>query len=87
MIRVLTVATLLACLAVVAPGAPAVAKADGATLERVIIVMRHGIKRPNSDPPLPKRLTDQAWPVWRVPPAALTPHGEQAIARIADFDV
>ncbi|MDV6330036.1 histidine-type phosphatase [Asticcacaulis sp. 201] len=86
MIRALTIATLLACLAVVAPGATAVAKADGATLERVVIVMRHGIKRPNSDPPLPQRLTPQVWPVWPVPPAALTPHGEQAIARIADFD-
>ncbi|WP_349322811.1 histidine-type phosphatase [Asticcacaulis sp. MM231] len=84
--RILTFALLFACLAVVTPCSTASAQENGFTLERVVILMRHGIKRPNNDPPLPKRFTDQAWPVWRVPPAGLTPHGEQAIARIADFD-
>ncbi|WP_139159722.1 histidine-type phosphatase [Asticcacaulis taihuensis] len=83
--RILTFATLFLCLAVL-PHSTAYAKNKNLTLERVVILMRHGIKRPNSDPPLPAGLTNQAWPAWTVPPASLTPHGEQVIARIAEFD-
>lgn len=83
--RILTFATLFLCLAAL-PHSAAFAKDKDLTLERVVILMRHGIKRPNNDPPLPRELTDQAWPVWTVPPASLTPHGEQVIARIAEFD-
>ncbi len=83
--RILTFATLFLCLAAL-PHSTAFAKEKSPTLERVVILMRHGIKRPNSNPPLPRELTDQAWPVWTVPPASLTPHGEQVIARIAEFD-
>ncbi len=68
------------------PQASAQASDKAMTLERVVIVMRHGIKRPNSNPPLQVNLTGQTWPTWSVPPAWLTPHGEQAIARVADFD-
>lgn len=67
-------------------GSQACAKDKAMTLERVVILMRHGIKRPNSNPPLPVSFTSQAWPDWTVPPGWLTPHGEQAIARVAAFD-
>ena len=61
--RILTFATFLLCLAAL-PHPAAFAKDKKPTLERVVILMRHGIKRPNNDPPLPRELTDQAWPVW-----------------------
>ncbi len=67
--------------------APVCARAgEHETLERVVIVMRHGVRPPTKAKPLPDGYTRQAWPQWPVPPGYLTPHGEQAIARIAAFD-
>jgi len=56
------------------------------TLERVVIVMRHGVRPPTKDQPLPPVFTSQPWPKWDVPAGWLTSHGEQAIAKLATFD-
>lgn len=56
------------------------------TLERVVIVMRHGIRPPTKAQPLPAGYARQPWPMWPVQPGWLTPHGEQAIVQLARFD-
>jgi 4-phytase/acid phosphatase len=66
--------------------APALAAAQDMTLERVVIIMRHGVRPPTKDQPLPPVFTTQVWPKWDVPAGWLTSHGEQAIAKLAAFD-
>jgi 4-phytase / acid phosphatase len=68
-------------------GAPA-APASNLELvsDRVVILMRHGIRSPTKQPPLPPGATAQAWPDWPVPPGYLTPHGGRAIGRVGSFD-
>ncbi len=66
---------------------PAMARqADHATLERVVIVMRHGVRPPTKAKPLPDGYTPRAWPAWPVAPGWLTPHGEAAVVLAAQFD-
>ena len=50
------------------------------TLERVVILMRHGIRPPTNAQPLPPEYTN-AWPRWPVEPGLLTPHGAACAAR------
>jgi 4-phytase/acid phosphatase len=56
------------------------------TLERVVLVMRHGIRPPTKDPALPAGVTAGAWPRWPAQPGWLTPHGATAIRLLADYD-
>ncbi len=58
----------------------------GWTLDRVVVVMRHGIRPPTKAEPLPAGEAQQPWPVWDVSWGFLTHHGEQAIAKVADYD-
>lgn len=81
MFKSLSVAAL--CLGLAFPG---LARAQDLTLERVVVVMRHGVRPPTKDQPLPPVFTSQAWPKWDVPAGGLTSHGEQAIAKLAVFD-
>lgn len=55
-------------------------------LERVVLVMRHGIRPPTKAPPLPAGLTTAAWPDWPVPPGYLTPHGAAAVRLLAAYE-
>lgn len=48
--------------------------------------MRHGVRPPTKAVPLPKSTVRDAWPQWSVPPGWLTPHGAQAIGRLAEWD-
>ncbi len=56
------------------------------TLERVVVVMRHGVRPPTRAEPLPAGEASQPWPTWDVDWGYLTNHGAQAVARVADFD-
>ncbi|MFT4073886.1 MAG: histidine-type phosphatase [Asticcacaulis sp.] len=56
------------------------------TLEHVVVIMRHGVRPPTKDQPLPPVYTSQAWPKWDVPAGWLTAHGEKAINRLGAFD-
>lgn len=47
------------------------------TLERVVIVERHGIRAPSKSPEALAKFADHAWPSWPVAPGDLTPHGAQ----------
>ncbi len=83
------VAGILAPLAALALGAiatPARPPADALSVDRVVILMRHGIRPPTKDPAMPARYAAGAWPGWTVKPGWLTPHGAKAIAATGAAD-
>ncbi len=49
--------------------------ASTATLERVVIVQRHGVRAPTKDSASLSRYSAERWPDWPVAVAELTPHG------------
>lgn len=76
----------LACFAL-AVSVPAEAQqAKDWTLERVVVIMRHGVRPPTKAEPLPAGEASQPWPAWDVDWGYLTAHGAEAVARVGDFD-
>lgn len=75
----------LALLAALFAG-PAPARADSWKLDRVVVVMRHGVRPPTKAQPLPEGLAPGPWPTWDVGWGELTHHGERAIALLGAFD-
>jgi len=55
-------------------------------LERVVVIMRHGVRPPTKPEPLPAGEATQPWPTWDVDWGYLTVHGAQAVAKVGDFD-
>jgi len=55
-------------------------------LERVVLLMRHGVRPPTHEPALAPAIAPSAWPVWEVPDGYLTPHGAAAIKLLAAYD-
>lgn len=82
------VAALLAAAA--AAAAPATAREAmapaGLTLDRVVLLMRHGVRPPTKSPPLPQGTANQTWPSWPVAPGYLTPHGAEAVRLVGQYD-
>jgi 4-phytase/acid phosphatase len=73
-----TAAPLLLAPALLLAGASAPIAAKPAaplTLERIVMVMRHGIRPPTKADPLPAGYTADRWPTWPVEPGLLTPRG------------
>src|SRR5215813_6389040 len=58
------------------------AQAD--TLERVVLVSRHGIRPPTRGNEELNKYGEQVWPQWPVAPGELTPHGATALERMGD---
>jgi 4-phytase/acid phosphatase len=56
------------------------------TVERVVMLMRHGIRPPIDVQPISVKYSKMAWPAWSVGPGLLTPHGAKGIARLAAAD-
>lgn len=81
-------ATALAMMvATAASGAPAADRpAAGLKLDRVVLLMRHGIRPPTKVQPMPKGVAADAWPSWPVAPGWLTPHGAAAVTAVANAD-
>ncbi|EJU14574.1 phosphoanhydride phosphohydrolase [Sphingomonas sp. LH128] len=52
---------------------------EGMTLERVVGLMRHGVRPPTKTPPLPDGYAKDAWPKWDVPAGHLTQRGADAL--------
>ena len=76
----------LACFAL-AIALPAQAQqAKDWTLERVVVVMRHGVRPPTKAEPLPAGEAALPWPTWDVDWGYLTNHGAQAVAKVGDYD-
>ncbi|MEG3176497.1 histidine-type phosphatase [Sphingomonas sp. RB3P16] len=59
---------------------------DGLQLERVVIVMRHGVRAPLSGEVPSDTRTAQPWPRWPVADGQLTPHGAAALRLLARHD-
>ncbi|MBL8628472.1 MAG: histidine-type phosphatase, partial [Rhodospirillaceae bacterium] len=55
-------------------------------LERVVMVMRHGIRAPLKSQIMPEGVAAQDWAPWTTPIGNLTPRGAQAIGLMAQYD-
>ncbi len=67
---------------VAAPGV----SAPGWHLDRVVVVMRHGVRPPTKAQALPAGLAPAPWPAWDVGWGELSHHGERAVALLGAFD-
>jgi 4-phytase/acid phosphatase len=79
----------MAALAAAVATGPADAKTiDGASLklERVVMLMRHGIRPPTKAMPIPARYSPDAWPSWSVAPGLLTERGAAGAALLGGAD-
>ncbi|CNH37801.1 AppA family phytase/histidine-type acid phosphatase [Yersinia pekkanenii] len=63
----------------------AVAPPSGYTLERVIILSRHGVRSPTKQTQLINDVTPDKWPQWPVPAGYLTPRGAQLVTLMGGF--
>ncbi|MEN2789440.1 histidine-type phosphatase [Sphingomonas oligophenolica] len=68
-----------------AAGSSAEAK-PGVAVERIVLLMRHGVRPPTKAQPMPVGIAVDAWPAWPVKPGYLTPHGAQAVTLLGGFD-
>lgn len=70
-------------------GTPAVAgtrPADPLVVDRVVLLMRHGVRPPTKTPAMPPEVTPERWPDWPTKPGWLTPHGAAAVAQLGAAD-
>ncbi|MES3153934.1 histidine-type phosphatase [Sphingomonas faeni] len=58
----------------------------GLRVDRVVMLMRHGVRPPTKSPPMPTGTAANAWPEWPVKPGYLTQHGADALRRLAAAD-
>ncbi|WP_145562812.1 AppA family phytase/histidine-type acid phosphatase [Yersinia aldovae] len=65
--------------------APAVAQPAGYTLERVVILSRHGVRSPTKQTQLMNDVTPDKWPQWPVKAGYLTPRGAQLVTLMGQF--
>jgi 4-phytase/acid phosphatase len=54
-------------------------------LERVVMLMRHGVRAPLGDEAA-AGLAVQPWPVWSTPGGVLTPHGQAGVRLLGAYD-
>ena len=80
-LRAVAASALLSAAPVMSAGA-----APGWTLDRVVVVMRHGVRPPTKAEPLPRGLAPAPWPAWDVDWGQLSHHGERAVALLGSFD-
>ncbi|WP_428152390.1 histidine-type phosphatase [Brevundimonas sp.] len=55
-------------------------------LERVVMLMRHGVRPPTKALPTPEGTTDRPWPTWSVDFGELTRHGYDAVRLVGVWD-
>lgn len=77
---------LLAALLAAAPGVALPPAPAGLTVERAVLLMRHGVRPPTKAPPMPAGTAKADWPTWSVKPGYLTAHGAQAIGLLGAHD-
>jgi 4-phytase/acid phosphatase len=65
---------------------PRPAAAEALTVEKTVVLIRHGIRSPSSsERKLFEPITTEAWPKWSVADGALTDHGKEAANRIGEY--
>jgi 4-phytase/acid phosphatase len=69
-----------------AQAAPEPAATGTLKLDRVVLLMRHGVRPSTKFPATPVGTTRQPWPAWSTPAGDLTPHGADAIRRLGSYD-
>jgi 4-phytase/acid phosphatase len=74
-----------ACALLLSPSPTSAAERE-LKLERVVMLMRHGIRSPTSAQPIPARYSPSPWPKWSVGPGLLTERGAKGIALVAAAD-
>ncbi|MBW8753140.1 MAG: histidine-type phosphatase [Sphingomonadales bacterium] len=85
--KILSAALLLAIpLAMTGAAKPRPAPQPPHALERVVMVMRHGIRPPTSAAPAPAGYTGETWPSWPVDYGLLTPRGAQGATLLGAAD-
>ena len=80
---------LLAAMLLAASGCATVAPeatTPGLTPDRIVLLMRHGVRPPTKNPPMKAGIAADPWPSWDVPPGHLTRHGAEAIRLVGAFD-
>lgn len=73
-------------LAVAGAAKPRPAVSPALQLERVVMLMRHGIRPPTSASPAPAGYTSETWPSWPVDYGLLTPRGAQGATLLGAAD-
>ena len=75
------------------PGEPAVAASDAPAaasgtlkLERVVMLMRHGVRSPTKPQVAPEGMADREWPTWSTGFGELTQHGYDAVRLVGAWD-
>ncbi|WP_084582842.1 histidine-type phosphatase [Sphingomonas azotifigens] len=79
----------LAACAAAALLAPLIAEArpqPSSRIERVVLLMRHGVRSPLDGEVPPATRTGQPWPRWSAPAEQVTPHGAEALRALARAD-
>ena len=61
------------------------AAAQGFTLERVVLVSRHGVRAPTDSPALVEFSRSRTWPKWPVRDAYLTLRGKMLASRMGEY--
>lgn len=56
------------------------------TIERVVMLMRHGVRPSTKFPATPEGTTREPWPAWNTAAGDLTPHGAEGVRRLAVYD-
>ncbi|WP_145523432.1 AppA family phytase/histidine-type acid phosphatase [Yersinia rohdei] len=65
--------------------APVITAPAGYTLERVVILSRHGVRSPTKQTQLMNEVTPNKWPQWPVKAGYLTPRGAQLVTLLGAF--
>lgn len=73
-------------LTVATPALAGTRAADPLVVDRVVMLMRHGVRPPTKAPAMPPEVTPERWPDWPTQPGWLTPHGALAVSRLGPVD-
>ena len=68
------------------PVAGSTSAADALKLQRVVMLMRHGVRPPTKAKVTPEGMADQPWPEWQVDYGELTQHGYDAVRLLGAWD-
>ena len=84
-IRLLSILLLSTLLAGLSPAAAQIPIPPGWQAERVVVLIRYGVRSPLESNEELDRQAATPWPVWPVPPGYLTPHGAELMRLIGGY--